>query len=532
MKIVLIRCPQPSLIGVDTGAMYSPNRECTPEPTLPQLEGIIKSVSDELGDKIKVVKIDLRDKSNGDIDECVYGQLKLPYISEKIAKRYSAIDIKNYYSEIREAEVVGFTNNFTMSRGVVLKYIRQIRVDFPDKEIWIGGRDIYSDVVVDVYAGAADKNKLVVFFGHTFLSLKNYLSWKMGRLDISNLFGVRVYTLGDFVNYPMLSGSDKFGRIPLPIYREKSLDFLGYSGEGVPDESYEKFVHMTISYGCPYKCGYCLTGVLDRCFQFKSIHEIKSELAYYKDLGVQTIAIMDDNLLCIPKEALWKILQEINKAGFDVEYGNGLQLSLIENCWGDMSRDLFRNCVSLYVPLEDLTISGRYKKLMSLSEEEKTVRRIVKADFEKLRYVTMGVIIGIPGHKKKELDGVFLDNVQRFLELFGGSNIEVCMTVFNYIPIPGTDFGEQALRSGRIVTNDFHDVNPEIFNFHLASYAPDGMTHGELYNVFLKAIDLNPAGREFGISYSKLQRFGGNKLGIKKCPEKYKKPGFHMRASM
>lgn len=526
-NVILVRCPQPMLVGEETGALYSPNRSLTPEPTLPQLEGILQKYSEKSGISIGVKQLDLRDPMNGAVQAVHYGSLTLPYIPEVVGKIYYGVDIKTALDMIGKADVVGFTNNFAMSRRVVCDHISAIRRIFPKKEIWIGGRDLYTDRVKEVYVRAAGGD-CVIFDGHVFASLPSYLDWKLKKKEIP--FGISVYKEMLCQKYPAkpIVATD----IPLPIY--KNTDSLGYftgSGEGNPFEG--RLIHMTLSIGCPFACGYCTTGYRERYLVHKSLATIEAELDMYRKLGITVLAIMDDNLLALGPEKVRMIMDLINSYDFEIEYGNGLMLSaLMGSNWGKIAEAVFKNCVSLYAPLEDLTTDRMYDKLAPINKELALMEQIRSAGFSNLKYITMGVIFGVPGHTQEKLAGNFMQNMERFLRVFSGSPMEVAMTVFNYMPLPGTTFGDEALNSGRMVVSDPFSQNPEVCSFGTTSYAPEGMTHREVFQLYQQALNMNPAGKQLALTYAKLQQLGEKALSPKdrwRIPEKWRVPGFHLR---
>ncbi len=533
-NVVLVRCPQPLLVGEETGALYSPNRSLTPEPTLPQLEGILLNFADKNNIQIKITQLDLRDPFNGKISQIQYGELTLPYIKEKIAKTYHGVDILAKLEELKKADVIGFTNNFAMSRRVVANHISKIRKLFPKKEIWIGGRDLFTTRVKDVYAQAANGD-CVIFDGHVFESLPAYLNWKLfGRGEI---FGITVYKGMISTQIPIkpltLCSSHGEIDIPLPIYHHtESLEYFTGSGEGNP--FYSRFVHMSISIGCPFNCGYCTTGYREKYLVHKSMTTIRAELDMYKKLGVKIIAIMDDNLLALGNQKVIEIMKLINSYDFLIEYGNGLMLSsLMGNNWTKIAEPIFKNCISLYAPLEDLTEDCLYHKLAPINKELELMEKIANAKFTNLKYLTMGVILGVPGHTQKKLEDNFMSNMKKFLKVFSGSSLEIAITVFNYMTLPGTKFGEEALNSGRMVVDDPFYADPEVCSFGTTSYAPEGMTHKEVFTLYEQALNLNPAGKKLGISYTQLQHLGEKALnGYCKIPKKWRIPGFHLRASV
>ena len=537
-KIVLIRCPQPTLVGETSGSLYSPNRLLTPEPTLPQLEGIIKEFSKRFDVPINVIQLDLRYPANGPMKTVCYGSLKLHYINEKINKIYSGVDIESLYENLADADFIGFTNNFCMSRIVVAEHIRKVRDLFPAKELWVGGRDVFTERVIKVYANAAGNRNFIVFDGHVFDSLPAYLLWKIKNKG--RPFGITIYDekqkISKLDQKPLLENANKDSEIkmPLPVYyKPKALGYFTGSGEGQPNPPFSRFVYMTISIGCPYACGYCTTGQRERYLVHKDLFTIKKELEMYKRLGVTTIGIIDDNLLALGPEKVKRIMNLINSYGFEIEYGNGLQLSLLNKYWDELKNPIFERCISLYAPLEDLTCDRLYEKLDPIALELELMKKIVREKPGSLRYVTMGVIIGVPGHTKKALETAFMKNIGKFLNVFFGSKLEVAVTVFNFMPLPGTHFGETALNSSRMVMADPISKDPEVCSFGTTSYAPEGISHKKLFELYEKALNLNPAGKELGVSYVKLQRLGkmavqANERG--KVPAQWRIPGFHLRA--
>ena len=538
MKVVLIRCPQPELCN-DDGDLYSPNRTRTPEPTLPQLNGILQDFSERLGTYIEVVQLDLRDPSLGTLKAVHYGDVHLPYISQELHKVYYGVPLESLGGQLAGADVVGFTNNFSMSRGVVTRQMQEIRTLLPGVELWVGGRDVYTERIKKVYIEAACSKNIVLFEGQVFESLPAYLRWKL--CDKDKPFGVTIYdSNGQRCLIPprsLLEFANERHEInvPIPIYpRPESLGYFAGSGEGEPNPPYGRFVYYMTSYGCPYACAYCTTGQRERFLVHKDEPTIIRELEMYKRLGTTTLAYDDDNLLALGPEKVNRFLGLVSQYGFEIEYGNGLQLSLLLKHWDEISNSVFCHCVSLYAPLEDLTQDRLYEKLDPIATQLELMRRIANTKFEVLKYVTMGAIVGVPGHTKQALTTTFMENTRRFLDVFIGSSYEIAMTVFNFIPLPGTSFGEKAFDSGRMVADAIH-AHPEICNFGVVSYAPDGMTAGEVYNAQQAALELNPAGKALGISYNELQRKGERILPENeryKIPIQWRTPGKHLRAKM
>ncbi len=539
MNVVLVRSPQPYLL-TDNGELYSPNRLLTPEPTLPMLHGILQECGEKSSLEIKVTQLDLRDSNNGKIIHDHYGDLEIYYIDRTLRKMRSGVSIESQMELLEEADVVGFTNNFTMVRNVVLENIRKVRKRFPDKEIWVGGRDVFSEAVINLYINAAEGKNVVVFDGHAYDSLPEYMKFKSGKE--AKLHGITTFdNNGGKKRFPSIpltefAKKDEFN-MQIPIFPDPTvLNRFNYSGEGPIEEGHGRFAHMTIGIGCPHKCGYCTTGYRERYLVSRSIDSVKNELDYYKYLGVTNLAIMDDNLLSMGSKKVNEMMNLINSYGFNVEYGNGLELKILHKQWDKVHESVLGNCNVLYAPLEDLTQEVSYHKLESTNEQLHLMKAIAeffdKHAEERPRYVTMGVIVGVPGHTHKGLYETLPQNAARFLELFVGKKVSTAITAFNFMPLAGTSFGDEALNSGRLATDI--KKNPEIVTFELTTYSPPGLTHKEVFAAYNQVINLNPAGRvsptgeHLGISYEDLKRCGERALPENqryKLPSYWREPG-------
>lgn len=535
MNVVLVRSPQPYLLA-DDGRLFSPNRLMTPEPTLPMLHGILQDAGQKSGLETRVTQLDLRDFRKGGLVHHHYGDLELPYVDSTLRKIVSGVPLVKYFDQIEDADVVGFTNNFTMSRNVVLDNIKKVRQRFPEKEIWIGGRDVFPEYVLDLYVEAAGGKNVVVFEGHVFGSLPEYVRFKAG--EEAEPFGIVTFDENGMKKtsptIPLTSlAKEKEFSAPLPIYPDPEiLELFNTSGEGPIDDGRGKFAYMTISVGCPHDCGYCTTGFRERFSVRRTMSDIKSELKYYQKLGVKTLGIMDDNILVMKPEVVRDIMGLVNSFGFEIEYGNGLELKSLLRNWDIFHEGVLRNCTTLYAPLEDLTQDSFYRKLDSMDQQVELLSKI--RDFfdqrEGSRYVTMGVILGVPGHTKEGLQYTLPRNAERFLEIFTNSNVKTGITAFNFMPLAGTPFGEEAFRSGRMLVDQFRE-HPEVINFETVSYQPEGLTAREVYDAYINTINMNPAGRldpegkDLGVMYEQLKRFGQRASSSIVIPNQWSEPG-------
>jgi hypothetical protein len=212
-----------------------------------------------------------------------------------------------------------------------------------------------------------------------------------------------------------------------------------------------------------------------------------------------------------------------------VEYGNGLQLGLLHKFWNVLSGPILEKCISLYAPIEDLTREKAYLKCADLKSQGELMERLSAAPGA-LEYLTIGIIVGIPQHSREDLFIKLPRNLEKLLQVFSESPLKVAATIFNFMPRPGTSFGEEAMRSGRMVADP--RLHPELVSFGTPSYIPPGLTALEVWDIYKKLCDMNPAGRSFGTSYSRLFMRGAGAVPLNfrdKIPKEWKRPGLHYR---
>lgn len=533
MKITFLEVPQPILYTNKEGSakqLWAPNRTTASRPTLPILEAIVNQCAQSNGLEITTESIDLRDPRTGNVEIQEYGQVTLPYVNNVLTKAIVGVPLEKVIDKLKDSDVIAFSNNFAMQRNVVQMYAKQLRKIFPDKKIIFGGRDVFPSDIAESYAQSVGMRNCTLFGGHSYKSLPEFVKKQADlHADLSDM--IEYDENGNKQEHPKKSFAELIlhgsYEQPIPLIKDISkLARFNMSGEGATAESYDKFAHITFSMGCPHNCGYCTTGARERGQVIRTLENITAELDMYKEAGVKTLAIMDDNLLTIPRENLLSIMNEVNKRGFRIEYGNGLQLAILEKDWDELRDPILKNCTTLYMPFEDLTrqpldTKVAYEKLMPIHKEFDLLHKVIdyfdSQSKEISRQITVGVILGVPGHTKEGLCNTAPKNAATILEQFIDKKVRVAVTPFCYIPLPGTPFGEKAAQKGMIVDIKEH---PEVLNLEMVSYGPSTLSNNPdtaariVYDTYRQMCNLNPAGRlgpngeYLGVSYMDLKRHG------------------------
>lgn len=99
---------------------------------------------------------------------------------------------------------------------------------------------------------------------------------------------------------------------------------------------------VLLSFGCPMKCSYCASRVLQKDFYHRSIKTTIREILYLNErFGVSDFAFYDDALLVKPDQVLIPFLKKINeyKIPFRFHTPNGLHLQFITEEISDLMKE-------------------------------------------------------------------------------------------------------------------------------------------------------------------------------------------------
>lgn len=101
-------------------------------------------------------------------------------------------------------------------------------------------------------------------------------------------------------------------------------------------------VSLLTSRGCPFRCGYCASHLLNDGFRRREPHKVADEIEYWnKSFGISHFSFYDDALLVHPDQLAIPLFREIIKRGLDCHFycPNGLHLREITP---EVSRLMFR----------------------------------------------------------------------------------------------------------------------------------------------------------------------------------------------
>jgi radical SAM superfamily enzyme YgiQ (UPF0313 family) len=194
---------------------------------------------------------------------------------------------------------------------------------------------------------------------------------------------------------------------------------------------------LITSLGCPYRCSYCSSHILNDKFQQRDPVKVADEIQYWqKESGVINFSFYDDALLVKPHEMIMPLLKEIKKRKLSCQFHcpNGLHLREINE---ELSVLLFNSGFkTIRFGFETSDLNRQIKTGGKVKNEE---LRLAVSHLKNAGYKTgeIGIYLlcGIPGQSAEEVEKSI-----EFVRECGAKPV-----LAEYSPIPGTKMWDEAV---------------------------------------------------------------------------------------
>lgn len=379
-------------------------------------------------------------------------------------------DFHDIEQDIASSDTIVLTNNFTQEAGILgdlIGFCKQVK---PSIKVLVGG----SDASVNrngvnrqayFYSRGADK---VAPLGDGEIILPRLLQNKNA----------------DEANKILIS----FDSVPDPAFHLADLSIYTESHEGpLPKGISAPLMYLETSRGCKNSCNFCSTPFTKGKYRYMGQSRIKEILGYYKNAGINTLLLCEDNLLSrldFPGGRAEVIgwFNHMWEKGFAWEFSNGVEIGKLADDEGVIDEELVKilfgfdgstGCYRSYIPLERVDDSSKYRKLKPFDIEKRILTSIVEQGAPLLN---LGVIIG---HPQETMDSLDLTE-RRMQELMGQiseqseGKTKPYTNIFLHIPISGTNDCAKFIREGRLAF-DIND-NPELYNFYTSVINGDNLS--------------------------------------------------------
>jgi radical SAM superfamily enzyme YgiQ (UPF0313 family) len=245
------------------------------------------------------------------------------------------------------------------------------------------------------------------------------ISGSIGEIKITAL--LKELTGDDIVLMPDLNNLDSF---TYPAY-----DLLAYQDQ----------VPILTSRGCPFKCSYCASPILNQTYCVRDPIKVVDEIEFWRRrLGICDFSFYDDALLVNPHQMVVPMMQEIIKRNLNCRFHcpNGLHLRYIDHEIGSLMFQSGFETIRFGFESSDSQIQIKTGGKVKNSHLEEAVCHLKKAGYQ-TDDIGIYLLCGMPGQTFSDV----LESIH-FVKRCGAKPI-----LAEYSPIPGTGLWPDSIDS-------------------------------------------------------------------------------------
>jgi len=197
-------------------------------------------------------------------------------------------------------------------------------------------------------------------------------------------------------------------------------------------------VPVMTSRGCPFRCTYCASHLLNPQFRRRNPVEVFAEILYWHEhLGVRNFSLYDDAFLIQPGEMALPLLREIIRHGLPMQFHcpNGLHLrEITDETAGLMFRAGFKT-IRFGFETSDAKRQAETGGKTTNRQLQDAIGYLKKAGYGS-EEIGVYLLCGVPGQTAEEVEESIL-----FVKYCGARPV-----LAEYSPIPGTALWEESVK--------------------------------------------------------------------------------------
>lgn len=219
---------------------------------------------------------------------------------------------------------------------------------------------------------------------------------------------------------------------PFAAFDPDTLPYPAFDLTDVP------YVCIQTSRGCPYKCTYCASGILNKRFRRRDPGRVADEIGYWHSKGIKDFAFYDDALLFEPERMAFPLMKEIIRRGVEAGFHcpNGLHANAISEEVAGLMKEAGFKTIRLGLETSDPFLQRTTGSKVTNPDFTRAVKNLHKAGYDAEDIGTY-ILCGMPGqHIRQVYDTV------NFVRGTGAQPM-----IAEYSPIPGTALWSEALKT-------------------------------------------------------------------------------------
>jgi radical SAM superfamily enzyme YgiQ (UPF0313 family) len=204
------------------------------------------------------------------------------------------------------------------------------------------------------------------------------------------------------------------------------------------DQTGAPYVCIQTSRGCPYRCTYCASVIMNKRFRRRDPLRVAAEIEFWSSKGVRDFAFYDDALLFEPEQMAIPLMRELMKKNVRVGFHcpNGLHANSINEEVASLMKKTGFKTIRLGLETSDPVMQHASGSKITNPDFVDAVNNLHKAGYAD-NEIGAYILLGLPNQDIREV----MDTVE-FVKASGARP-----KISEYSPIPGTALWTEAVKS-------------------------------------------------------------------------------------
>ncbi len=198
------------------------------------------------------------------------------------------------------------------------------------------------------------------------------------------------------------------------------------------------YVCLITSRGCPFRCNYCASYMINSKLEFRNPYQVVEEIIYWKDLkGINNFVFYDDALLVNSEKQLIPLLKEIKKRNLNINFytPNAIHTSLVTPLIAKLMFECGFKKIWLGLETSDPELQRKTGNKVHNKSFIKTVKILLQEGFSS-QQIRAYLLIGLPGQNLPKI----IDSINFVID----NGIKPYLA--KYSPIPGTKLWKRIIK--------------------------------------------------------------------------------------